>query len=248
MSYRLEIEYDGTDFQGWQIQRAGRTVQGELEKALSRLFEEPVVAIAAGRTDAGVHASGQVAHFRVARARPPETVMKALNALLPRDILIRSAVFVPRDFHARFWAVWRRYKYLVATEPSALWRRFVWCPRFEYDFARVRDASRDLLGRHDFASFALAGSESETTMCEVHRAHWDEKDGIRIFDIVADRFLRGMVRLILGTLLEIGRGRFEVGAIPSILESKSVSRAGPLAPAQGLTLVEVGYTPWKEPV
>jgi tRNA pseudouridine38-40 synthase len=248
MSYRLEIEYDGTDFQGWQIQRAGRTVQGELEKALTKLFEEPVVAIAAGRTDAGVHASGQVAHFHVGRPRPAETVTKALNALLPRDILIRSAVCVPHDFHARFGAFWRRYRYLLATEPSALWRRFVWCPRFEYEYVRVRDATRDLLGRRDFASFALAGSDTDSTMCEILRAQWEEREGIRIFDIVADRFLRGMVRLIVGTLLEIGRGRFEVGAIPSILEAKSVSRAGPLAPAQGLTLVEVGYTSWKESI
>ena len=245
MSYRLEVEYEGSDFQGWQIQKAGRTVQGELEKALTRLFGEPTVAVAAGRTDAGVHATGQVVHFRVARHRPVETVERALNALLPQDIYIRKASFASSDFHARFRACWRRYKYLIATQRSALWRRFVWHPRFEYDFDRVTEATHDILGRHDFSSFVLSGADSESTVCQIFRVQWEEKETLRILDIVADRFLRGMVRLIVGTLLEIGRGRFEPRSIPVILEACNVGRAGPIAPPQGLTLVEVGYTPWE---
>jgi tRNA pseudouridine38-40 synthase len=244
MSYRLEVEYDGSDFQGWQIQKAGRTVQRELEKALERLFGEPTVAIAAGRTDAGVHATGQVVHFRVARSRPTETVKRALNALLPDDIYIRKASFAAVDFHSRFQAQWRRYRYVLTTQPSALWRRFVWHPRFEYDFERVKEATKDLLGHHDFASFVLSGADSETTTCQVFRAQWEERDTLRIFDIVSDRFLRGMVRLIVGTLLEIGRGRYKPRSIPAILEACNVARAGPIAPPQGLTLVEVGYEPW----
>ncbi|MFH1010125.1 MAG: tRNA pseudouridine(38-40) synthase TruA [bacterium] len=247
MSYRLEVEYDGTDFKGWQIQKAGRTVQGELESALAKLFEEPVVAVAAGRTDAGVHATGQVAHFRTHNFRPVETVQRALNALLPKDIHIKSMAVVPSDFHARFGARWRRYKYILATQPSALWRRFLWYPRFGYDFTFVLEATPHLLGRHDFASFCLSGSDTETTHCEVYQARWEEQQGVRTLDIVADRFLRGMVRLIVGTLLEVGRGRFPSKSMSGILEAKSVARAGPLAPPQGLTLVEVGYTPWTEP-
>ncbi len=245
MSYRLEVEYEGSDFQGWQVQRTGRTVQGELEKALARLFGEPTVAVAAGRTDAGVHATGQVVHFHAARKRPPETVERALNALLPEDILIRKASLVSSDFHARFQACWRRYKYILTTQPSALWRRFVWHPRFEYDFDLVREAASDFLGRHDFSSFVLSGADSESTLCQVFRVLWEEKETLRIFDIVADRFLRGMVRLIVGTLLEIGRGRFEPRSIPLILAARNVGRAGPVAPPQGLTLVEIGYAPWE---
>ncbi|MBM3324361.1 MAG: tRNA pseudouridine synthase A, partial [Calditrichaeota bacterium] len=167
MSYRLEVEYDGTDFQGWQIQRVGRTVQRELESGLAKLFGEPVVAIAAGRTDAGVHATGQVVHFRTNNCRPAETVQRALNALLPKDIHIKAAAVVPPEFHARFGAHWRRYKYILATQPSPLWRRFLWFPPFRYDFALVLEATPQLLGRHDFASFCLSGSDTETTLCEV---------------------------------------------------------------------------------
>lgn len=245
MSYRLEIEYDGTDFLGWQVQHRGRTVQGELEGALAKLFGEPTRAVAAGRTDTGVHALGQVVHFRTARHRPPETVHRALNALLPKDIHIKDIAPVPLDFHARFQARWRRYKYLLTTQPSALWRRFAWCPRFDYDFGRLKEAARHLPGRHDFAPFALSGSDVARTVCEVYLARWEEREGLRIFDIVADRFLRGMVRRLVGTLLEIGRGRFGPRAIPAILDAHSTEEVGPMVPPQGLTLVEVGYTPWE---
>jgi tRNA pseudouridine38-40 synthase len=245
MSYRLEIEYDGTDFLGWQIQRNGRTVQGELEKALETLFGGPTRAVAAGRTDAGVHATGQVVHFHSERHRSAETVQRALNALLPKDIYVKDAALVSPDFHARFHAQWRRYKYVLATRPSALWRRFSWCPRFDYDFELVKNATPALHGRHDFAAFRLTGSDTVRSVCEVLGVQWVETEGLRIFDIVADRFLRGMVRLLVGTLLEIGRKRFEPGAIPIILEARRLDRAGPQAPPQGLTLVEVGYSPWR---
>lgn len=245
MSYRLEIEYDGTDFLGWQIQRNGRTVQGELEKALETLFGGPTRVVAAGRTDAGVHATGQVVHFRSERHRPVETVQRALNALLPEDIYVKGAALVSPDFHARFHAQWRRYKYLLATRPSALWRRLSWCPRFDYDFDLVKKATADVRGLHDFAAFRLSGSDTVGSVCEVLEARWVETEGLRIFDIVADRFLRGMVRLLVGTLLEVGRRRFEPGAIPIILKAGRIEQAGPQAPAHGLTLVEVGYSPWR---
>jgi tRNA pseudouridine38-40 synthase len=245
MSYRLDIEYDGTDFLGWQIQRDGRTVQGELEKALETLFGGPTRVVAAGRTDAGVHAAGQVVHFHSERHRPVETVQRALNALLPEDIYVKGAALVSPDFHARFHAQWRRYKYLLAIRPSALWRRFSWCPHFDYDFDLVKKATVDVRGHQDFAAFRLTGSDTVRSVCEVLEARWVETEGLRIFDIVADRFLRGMVRLLVGTLLEIGRRRFEAGAIPIILKAGKSERAGPLAPPQGLTLVEVGYSPWR---
>ncbi len=246
MSYRLEIEYDGTDFHGWQVQKTGRTVQGELEEVLTRFFKHRITAIAAGRTDAGVHAEGQVVHFHTDCFRPLDMAKRALNAQLPKDINIRNIELAPLDFHARYRAHWRYYRYILATEIFALRRRYTWCPKFDYDFQRVLDATPDLIGRHDFVSFSLTGSNVTNTICNVYHAGWQEQNSERIFHIVANRFLRGMVRLIMGTLLEIGRGRFEERSIPKILAAKSSQSAGTSAPPQGLTLTKVGYEPWED--
>ncbi|RKY74070.1 MAG: tRNA pseudouridine(38-40) synthase TruA [Candidatus Latescibacterota bacterium] len=237
---KLTVEYDGTDFSGWQVQPEARTVQQTVEQSLQELLSESISLVSAARTDAGVHALGQVANFHTHSTLPPETIKVALNSLLPRDVVIRQAEEVEPEFHARFSADWKRYRYRIAKRKKAIGRHYCWYLRYELDVERMRQASSILAGTYDFTSFCSSNSETKTHICRVMECQWQEGEDID-FEIQADRFLQHMVRIIVGTMVEVGRGRLPVEEIGRILEAKDRRQAGPTAPAKGLCLVEVGY-------
>jgi tRNA pseudouridine38-40 synthase len=241
ITYRLLLEYDGTEFFGWQFQLKERTVQGELEQALEPLMGESVRVTAAGRTDAGVHALGQVAHFQSHKERPSHVIMDALNATLPGDVRILEAAVAAPGFHSRFSAKWRHYRYRFLHRPSALDRYRAWYPPFEVDWDLAVRESSDFLGSHDFTAFSKAGGDSDNPVCNIQAITWNYDDSGIQFEIRADRFLHHMVRSMVGTLVDVGRGRFEPGKIKMLLESRNREGCGLTAPAHGLYLVEIGY-------
>jgi tRNA pseudouridine38-40 synthase len=233
------VAYDGTGYAGFQVQPNAPTVQGELERALSGVCDEAVKVTGAGRTDAGVHASGQVIDFRTATALDGVTIGRGVNALLPDDIAVSALEPAGEDFHARFSATGRTYEYRIrhAPERDPLERRRELHIAGALDVAAMRDASARLVGRKDFSSFA-AGPGG---MRAVRSATWCE-DGRRLrFEITADAFLRGMVRGIVGTLLWVGRGKIDVATFETIVAANDRAMAGPSAPASGLCLIAVDY-------
>lgn len=214
-------------------------MQGEIERALAEICAGPVRITGAGRTDAGVHATGQVIDFRTASTLDGRTIERGVNALLDEDIAISEVEAAPEGFHARFSATGRTYEYRIRNAPVRVpleRLREHWLPA-ALDLAAMREASLRLVGRHDFAAFA-AGVSGERT---VRRAVWSSEDGVLRFEIEADAFLRGMVRGIVGTLLWVGRGKITVDRYAEILRSRDRASAGPSAPARGLCLVAVRY-------
>jgi tRNA pseudouridine38-40 synthase len=239
--FRLAIEYDGGAFRGWQVQREGRTVQGVLESALRRLARGPVRVAGAGRTDAGCHAAGQVASVRLDTRLDPDRFRLAVNAHLPEDVRVLEAAEASPEFHARFDAMRRAYRYLIRTAPSALRRGYAWVRPVRTDVAALNEAVRPLLGSHDFTSFSRRGGEAGRVRCRVTRAQWRaRRRGIR-FDIEADRFLYTMVRRIVATALRAAEGGGGAGAVRAALEARDRRAAAPAAPAHGLYLMRVRY-------
>ena len=238
---RLLLEYDGTDFQGWQIQAQGRTVQGELGRALEILLGEPIRPTGAGRTDAGTHALGQVAHFHTRSALPCERLLRGLNGLLPADVAVRAADEAPPDFHARYSARGKRYRYRIHLGKAALNRRQVWIYRHFLDLEPMQEAIRALPGRHAFGAFCKQDPMPDDFHCQVAACTLESQGSELVFEIEADRFLRHMVRILVGTLTEIGAGKRVPGDMAALLDSGERTRAGITAPAQGLCLLWVAY-------
>lgn len=242
---RLTVAYVGTRYQGWQIQAAGATIQGAIEDRLARICGEPVRLHGSGRTDSGVHALGQVAHFDAPESNKDVPWGKALNSMLPDDIAILDAIEVPLDFHARFSVRSKRYAYTLWTEPRfTLPQRapFVWAVR-GLDFEAMDQAAETLVGTHDFAAFQNAGTEIKGTVRTLepilrapgtHSAEW-------VFRFQANGFLKQMVRNLMGLLVEVGRGGLRPADVRDILEGLDRRKAPATAPAQGLTLEEVIY-------
>lgn len=237
------MEYDGTDFCGFQYQPGVRTVAGVLEATLSRLFDEPVKIAAAGRTDAGVHAVGQVISFSTQRDFPFERLALAANSLLPLDVSVREAVRVPAGFSARFHARERRYTYLIVNraQPLATLRRFSHHEHRALDIVRLRQAARDLVGTHDFVSFCGVLPNDGNTVRTIRAVEIEDEPPLLRLHFAAQGFLHRMVRVMTGTLLEIAVGRREVDAVPALLAARDRTAAGPTVPPQGLFLVGVGY-------
>lgn len=242
-NWRLVLEYDGTGFAGWQRQPgSARTVQGVVESAFARVSDGAVVVTGAGRTDAGVHAEGQVASVRAATRLDPVTLHRALNALLPSDVAVVSLAPAPDSFHARRAARSKRYVYRLWAHPvrSPLRERFELWVREPLDLAALREASALLVGTHDFASFCAAGGAARTTVRTVSRAEWrGAVPGALCFAVEGPGFLRHMIRNLVGSLLEVARGRRPPSWIGDLLAVRDRTRAGPTAPARGLTLVRV---------
>jgi tRNA pseudouridine38-40 synthase len=242
---KLTLEYDGTRYHGWQRQRSHPTLQGILEEKIKQLTGEPVKVFGAGRTDAGVHAIGQVANFK-ARARLDERAwQRALNSLLPEDIIVRKVEKVGEAFHARYDARSKIYRYCILNRPyrMAIGRQYCWVVYLPLDLARMRQAARTLFGRHDFSAFQ-AGSLLEKTrsaICTVKKLSVTRNRDEILLTIEADRFLHQMVRTIVGTVVEVGRGKRRPEEVREILRSRDRSRAGQTAPPQGLFLLEVKY-------
>lgn len=243
MRVALLVEYDGTDFQGWQIQPEARTVQGEIEAAAARLFGRPVRVRVAGRTDAGVHASGQVVAMDVPDRFRPVDVRRALQALTPRDIAVVRAVPVPDDFDPRRWARQRIYRYTlhVRAVPSPFWLRYAWHVRSPLNVMAMREAAAQLVGEHDFSSFRAAGCDAAHPVRRIDCSEVREEGDRVVYQVAATAFLRHMVRNIVGVLVEVGRGEREPGEISRLLAARDRTQAGITAPACGLCLAGVRF-------
>ena len=240
---RLWLAYDGTEFHGWQRQARDRSIQGDLETAVAAITGETVSVIAAGRTDAGAHAVGQIAHLDLRTALPVHILRRALNAELPAAIRVRAAEEAAPGFHARFDAIRRRYEYRFICAPHPLFARFAWELPREPDATAIRAALPALLGHRDFAALARPPEDGSGTECEMYEARWGRWQGGPRLILVANRFLRGMVRTIAGTLVEIGRGRRAPSDLAWLLDTADRAQAGAAAPAHGLCLRQVSYAP-----
>lgn len=240
---RLTLEYDGTDFVGWQRQPNGRSVQAVLETALAELLGGPVAATAAGRTDAGVHALGQVVAFDSARPLPAKAYVRGLSALLPEDVAVVAAEEVADGFDPRRWATGKRYRYLISRRPSRapLLRRTHWEVFTPLDVQSMVAAAPVLLGTHDFSSFRAANCEAPHPRRTLRTLALHEDGDVLRIEVEGTAFLKHMVRNIVGSLVEVGRGKRPPGWVADVLAARDRTLAGPTAPAHGLTLVEVTY-------
>jgi tRNA pseudouridine38-40 synthase len=238
---KMIVEYDGTDFSGWQFQNNGRSVQGELERAAKQLLQEEVRVTGAGRTDAGVHARGQVCHYATSSPMDAKAIGRGLNALLPEDVVVRNVVSVPIEFHSRFSAKARKYRYYISKCPTALLRRFRWTVGWALDMKAMQQCSATIIGENEFKSFCKEQAEVNHYRCIVTKADWEISGEDLVFEIVANRFLHGMVRALVGTLVEVGRGYRSVEDFRRICLAGDRAEAGMAAPPTGLFLEAVFY-------
>jgi tRNA pseudouridine38-40 synthase len=238
---KLEIEYDGTDFHGWQIQPKLRTVQKEIQDRIETILKHEVTLIGSGRTDVGVHALGQVANFKTQNQLDNESILRGLNGLLPPDVVIKSVNEVDLNFNARYSAKSRAYKYRIHLGRTAILRNQVWEVSYSLNPKKMEEATKQIIGEHDFSSFCVAESTKEDNICHVMNANWKRSRKELVFEIEANRFLHTMVRSLVGTLVEVGRGYLSVSDFAQIMKTKDRRKAGPTAPACGLYLVEVRY-------
>jgi tRNA pseudouridine38-40 synthase len=248
---KLTIEYDGTNYVGWQRQAEGVSIQSLIEDALAPFEGGPVTVHAAGRTDAGVHALAQVASVVTSAGHDVATLRRALNAVLPVDVRITAVEDAPSGFHARFDAVAKTYEYRIVNGPyaSAFQQRYVWHVPGALDIEAMRAGAATLVGRHDFAAFQATGATVSTTVRTILALELLQRDGtgsepaVLVLRITGDGFLRHMVRTIAGTLVDVGLGRWPASHVATILAGKDRTRAGRAAPASGLFLVGVAYAP-----
>ena len=237
------LEYDGTNFAGWQQQAKGRTVEAELKRALREITGHEITVYGAGRTDAGAHAEGQVANFRTDGRIGPQRLMAALNARLPEDVVVLSAGEVPEEFHARYSARWRRYRYrfLDRTARPALERGRCWHVRGRLDVDAMTQAAKPLVGKHDWTSFCSASEPATARVREMRSASVRRRGDFVELELVAEGFLRGLARSIAGALAEVGLGRRPPEWVGRVLRARDRRQAARTAPAGGLTLMEVVY-------
>lgn len=262
MRFFITLSYDGTRYHGWQIQPNGDSVQQRLQEALSTLFRQPVEVVGAGRTDTGVHARMMVAHFTIEDSMLKtestgssdlseedtsilnlhSSIKYRLNRLLPQDIAVQNVRQVGDDMHARFSATSRTYHYFIHTSKDPFLQAYSWQVPYKLDFGKMNEAAKVLLQYKDFTSFSKVNTDVKTNLCDIKEAFWEEvAQGQWRFTITANRFLRNMVRAIVGTLVEVGRGRISIEDVRSIVEAKDRCQAGESVPAKGLFLVDIKY-------
>ena len=243
MNIKVVLEYDGSGFAGWQQQAHGRTVEAELKRALKAVTGQDLKVYAAGRTDAGAHAEGQVVSFQTDGRISPHRLVAALNAKLPADVAVLSGEEVPDGFHARYSAKWRRYRYRYLDRPSrpALARGRCWHVRGALDVDAMSAAAKALVGKHDWTSYCSASEPPDARVREMRSARVVRRGDMVELELVAEGFLRGLARSIAGALAEVGRGRRPPEWVGEVLEARDRRRAAKTAPAGGLTLMEVIY-------
>ena len=241
--YFVTLSYDGTRYHGWQIQPNGVSVQERLQEALSTLLREPIAVTGAGRTDAGVHARKMVAHFDwKGDAIDGQQLAYKLNRLLPYDIAVSKVEMVSEDMHARFSATSRMYRYYIHTTKDPFQRVYSCEIHYPLDFAKMNDAAQILMTYEDFGAFCKSGADVKTTLCQVTKAEWVQTSPTTwYFEIRANRFLRNMVRAVVGTLIEVGRGRLSLDDFKKVIEGKQRSDAGESMPGNALFLEDIVY-------
>ena len=243
MRIAFGLEYDGTDFVGWQTQRDGRSVQQLLTEAIAEVADHPLTVVGSGRTDAGVHAAQQVVHFDTRSHREPRQWLLGINSNLPPDVSVHWVREVKPDFDARRSAIWRRYRYQIRQHPvrSALWRRRAWWLREPLDCSAMTSAATAWLGENDFSAFRAAGCQSSTPMRRLLAVGISRDDSLIALDFTANAFLQHMVRNLVGVLVAVGSGRENPEWAEQVLAGKDRTRGGVAAPPHGLTLLEVVY-------
>ncbi len=242
MRFFITLSFDGTNYHGWQIQPNSDSVQQRLQEALSTLLRQPVEVVGAGRTDTGVHARMMVAHFDWEELIDGKQLAYKLNKFLPQDIAVQEVRLVDEEKHARFSATSRTYHYFIHMRKDPFQQAYSWQVPFKLDFEKMNEAAKVLLEYRDFTSFSKVNTDTKTNLCDVKEAFWEEiaPDRWR-FTITANRFLRNMVRAIVGTLVEVGRGRLSPEDVRRIIEAKDRCSAGESVPAKGLFLVDIKY-------
>ena len=242
MRFFITLSYDGTRFHGWQIQPNGISVQGELQRGLSLLLRQEIIVTGAGRTDAGVHASMMVAHFDYVGELDCRQLAYKLNKLLPQDIAVQNVEQVSDDLHARFSATSRTYYYHIHTKKSPFERHYSCELHYPLDFDKMNEAARILMEYEDFGAFCKSHADVKTTLCHVTKAEWHQTSSFTwYFEITANRFLRNMVRAVVGTLIEVGRGRMTLDEFRTVIEGKRRTEAGESMPGNALFLVNITY-------
>jgi tRNA pseudouridine38-40 synthase len=241
MRFRLLIEYNGSAYSGWQIQNGQVTIQGEIETALKQIYSKNIGIVGAGRTDTGVHARGQVAHFNIDLSIDPGTLQRSLNGILNSDIRIKKISMVDPDFHARYSALSREYHYYIAPQPTAIFGEYAWHLAYDLNLNDMNDSVGYISGSNNFESFCRTKSDVKNHLCHIKKAKWLKKDNFIVFIIQADRFLHGMVRALVGTMVDIGRSKLKSTDLQEIMNGKNRSLAGQAAPAKGLILEKVYY-------
>ena len=240
MRYFIELSYDGTPFVGWQRQPAGDSIQSCLEDALSILFRKPLSIVGAGRTDAGVHAHQLFAHVDLDEHVDQDLTFR-LNKLLPKEIAVRNIIAVAQDAHARFDAVSRSYRYRITTQKNPFLQKRSYQFAKPLDLELMNQAAKTLIDHEDFKCFSKSKTDVKTYMCDIQHAHWQHNGSELVFFIQANRFLRNMVRAIVGTLIEVGLRKISISDFEAILASRDRSQAGYSVPAHGLYLEKVNY-------
>jgi tRNA pseudouridine38-40 synthase len=243
MRYFIQLAYNGANYAGWQIQPNALSVQQTLNEALSTLLRAEAYVVGAGRTDTGVHARQMFAQFEVEHEIDTENLVFRLNRFLPNDIAIQAIFPVADDTHARFSAVSRSYEYWVSTQKDPFTTQFTWEITHQLDVVAMNAAAATLIGEKDFGAFARSGTQTKTNICNVTEAYWEERGKLLVFHISANRFLRNMVRAVVGTLIEVGKNKCSIARFEEIVKSKDRRLAGESAPAHGLYLTRVDYPP-----
>lgn len=240
---KLTIEYDGTNYVGWQRQKNGISIEETIEKAIRDITCEEIRIIGSSRTDAGVHARGQTANFLTASRIPDSKFSSAINSRLPKDIVILDSLEVDEKFHSRYSSIGKKYSYRIINrrQPPAYLRNFVEFYPYELDFSLMTAASKAFLGQHDFTAFKSTGSSVKTSVRTIKMIELTKNEDLIIMNIEGDGFLYNMVRIIAGTLMDVGRGKIPYDCIPDIIGSKDRARAGKTAGASGLCLEKVYY-------
>lgn len=240
MRYLLELAYNGTNYQGWQIQPNGNTVQDVLNNAISVITRQTIETVGCGRTDTGVHAKQYFAHFDCDQELPPQ-FLKSLNGILPQDIAVHDATMVSNEFSARFDAISRTYEYHIIFEKDPFLNQLAVRWYHDLNVDAMNKACLDLIGEKDFSSFSKVNTDVKHYTCKLRSARWFYRDNVLVFEVTANRFLRNMVRAMVGTLIQLGEGKFSYERFREIIESKDRRNAGVSVPAHGLYLVSIEY-------
>lgn len=240
--WKLTFEYDGTNFRGWQRQPEGRTVEGVIEQAFSTLYQREIDIIGQGRTDAGVHALGQTAHVDLPEKYSARRIVHAMRGLLPEDAALLKAETVEADFHARFHAKSRSYCYRISEKQAPINRHSVWTYERRLNEERLKTCAEIIRGEHNFLNFCIPPEEEHaTTICFIKKSEWTRENGLLVYRIEADRFLRHMVRRLVGSMLKVADGTLTPVEFQELLSANNVKQKGHAAPASGLVLVQVVY-------